>query len=128
MAIRFTVTTRPSRIECVCAGDFAMDEALALVRGAFEAAAAQGRSAILIDAREVAGDLTVAQRHEFGAGVAAIQQERETFRGIRCAMVGHQPLVEPNRLAQLVARNRGSDLLVAEAPEQALAWLDGRPE
>jgi hypothetical protein len=80
---------------------------------------------LLIDVREVSGRVpTILDRFEFGMRIAKhyLASEPRT----RLAVLGHEPMIHPDRFGELVARNRGADARVFTDEAQALDWLLGR--
>ena len=72
---------------------------------------------VLIDVRDVAGSLSDMDRYDIGVGGASL--------GIRVpvAIVGMEPLIEPDRLGEVVARNRGMNVRAFTDYEAARTWL-----
>jgi hypothetical protein len=96
-----------------------VDERLA--QDFFEAVPRQAREAglskVLIDMREVQGELSVTDRYELAKGFA------EGFRGLRVALVQAPPLLDPQRFGLTVAANRGATAEVFTTLAAARAWL-----
>jgi hypothetical protein len=72
---------------------------------------------VLLDIREVVGFLSDMDRYDLGVGGASL--------GIRVpfAVVGREPLIEPERLGEIVARNRGMNVRAFTDYEAARTWL-----
>ena len=72
---------------------------------------------VLMDIREVVGSLSDMDRYDIGVGGASL--------GIRVpfAIVGMEPLIEPERLGEIVARNRGMNVRAFTDYEAAHTWL-----
>ena len=71
---------------------------------------------------------TILDRFEMGVRIA--KHYLESDPRIRLAVVGHEPMIHPERFGELVARNRGADARVFTDEAQALDWLlraPGRP-
>jgi hypothetical protein len=109
------VNLHPEYVELACTGLFSRSEA-------FRRAAAESRRNILIDARRVVGRApTILERCEFGVNVA------DGYLGqlprIRLALLGHEPMIFPDRFGEIVARNRGADARVFTVAAEAIKWL-----
>lgn len=81
------------------------------------------RSNLLLDARNLKGDLSTFQRYNIALSVT--NKIRKNFdKGIiRIAVVGAEPLIDPDRFAETVATNRGLIIKVTTDIEEALNWL-----
>ena len=79
-----------------------------------------GRDTVLVDFREIeGGPPSVLQRYELGVFIA----ERHHL-GIRLVVVGEEPLVDPRRLAETVALNRGARGKVFTDLDEAVDWIE----
>ena len=64
---------------------------------------------------------SILDRFDLGVRVAALHFEH-TPR-IRLALLGHEPMIHPDRFGEIVARNRGADARVFTNEREALDWL-----
>jgi hypothetical protein len=120
--IRTTVRVHADYVELGCAGMYSRSEALRVGEEAYREAARANRSAALVDVREVSGRVpTILDRFEFGARIA--KHYFESDPRARLAVLGHEPMIHPDRFGELVARNRGADARVFTGEAQALEWL-----
>ncbi|MCP5143390.1 MAG: hypothetical protein H6978_01045 [Gammaproteobacteria bacterium] len=75
-----------------------------------------GRRRIMLDARNITGDLNDFERYELG--------KRAPFHwGRELAVAIVYPTGRRDKLAQLTARNRGGIVAVVETLEEAALWL-----
>lgn len=117
--------TRPGYFRIVCGGEFLQDSALEVCERAFAMAADAGQDALLVDIRAVIGrEPTMAERFDQAMRVAEAQAARKPR--IRAALVGHEPMVDPERFGETVAINRGAEVRVFTDEAQAEAWLVAR--
>ena len=66
---------------------------------------------VLVDVRGINGRVpTILDRFELGTHIAKNYLESEPR--IRLAVLGHEPMIHPERFGELVARNRGADARV----------------
>ena len=80
---------------------------------------------MLVDIRKLIGrQPTMAERYEQAVKLADIQASR-TPR-IRFALLGHEPIIHPERYGEIVAARRGADMRVFTEEALALEWLVGR--
>jgi hypothetical protein len=116
------VSVHAEYVELACAGFFSRSEAFRVNDEAFRRAAAENRRNILIDARRVVGRVpTILDRYEIGVNVA--RSTLEQLPRIRLALLGHEPMIHPDRFGEIVARNRGADARVFTDESEALQWL-----
>jgi hypothetical protein len=120
--IRIEVIVHPEYVELACAGLFSRSEAFRVNDEAFRCAAAENRRNILIDARRVVGKLpTILDRYDIGVNLA--NSYLEQLPRVRLALLGHEPMIHPDRFGEIVARNRGADARVFTDEAEALKWL-----
>ena len=120
--IRVEVRVHPLHVELLCAGKFSRSEAFRIGEQAFREAAGAGRRSVLVDVRGVSGRIpTILDRFDLGVHLAELHFEH-TPR-IRIALLGHEPMIHPDRFGEIVARNRGADARVFTVESDALDWL-----
>jgi len=90
---------------------------------------AGGYSKLLLDCRELSGEFSTVDRYSFGRVVADENAAAlAAGRGrIQVALVGAAPLLEPRRLGQTVAANRGAWVKVTDDLAAAYRWLGLEP-
>jgi hypothetical protein len=120
--IKTSVRIHPGYLELGCDGIYSRAEALRVGDEAYQQAARAGRDAILLDVRGVSGRVpSIIDRFEMGVRIA--RRYLEADPRIRLAVLGHEPMIHPDRFGELVARNRGADARVFTDQAEALAWL-----
>lgn len=125
--IRFEVREHPEHVELVCIGAYFPGAQLYVAEQAFAAASRAGRNAALIDVRQVAGPApTMSERYDQAVKVTQLQSS--ITPRIRLALLGHEPMVHPQRFGEIVATNRGALLRVFTDEAMALAWLLATPK
>jgi hypothetical protein len=84
----------------------------------------------LSDCRGVTGPISVADRFSFGVHVAELHLEHlfETKEKLKVAFVGTPEVIDPGRLGETVAINRGADVRATTDMREAIAWLGMGPE
>ena len=121
--LRTTVEVHARHLVFRCAGRYSRAEALRIGRESYAEAARSNRDALLVDVRDVAGRVPpILDRFEIGARVARHYLEFDPR--IRLALLGHEPMIHPDRFGELVARNRGADARVFTDEAQARGWLE----
>lgn len=122
MAIEYAVRVHSYYVELTCRGTYAFEPLLDVLRDALEAGIDHDRSAVLLDLRNVAGAPNKMERYELGTRFAKLQLSLDTL--VTIAVVGHQPLVDPQRFAEMVALNRCAVGKVFEDHDEAVTWLE----
>jgi hypothetical protein len=120
--IRVTVRVHPQHVELACTGKYSRTEAFRVCDQAFREAAAAGRRSALVDVRGISGSIpTILDRFDISVHVA-VRHLEQTPR-VRVAVLGHEPMIHPERFGEIVARNRGADVRVFTIEADALDWL-----
>jgi hypothetical protein len=91
---------------------------------------AGGRTRMLIDCRELSGELSTTERYSLGKLVAEENSSAAavaTGRQIRVALVGTEPFIDRDRFGETVARNRGAALKVTGDLDSAYRFLGLEP-
>lgn len=117
MAIGMETEVRGERLGVRCRGEYSLDAALDAYRRVFEAAASTGLRQVLVDVRDVEGEPTTMDRFALAEFVVA------HGRGLRVAILGREPLIDPERFGETVVQNRGAGGRAFTVLEEALAWL-----
>lgn len=127
LTTRFEVREHPQYLEVACAGTYAPEVPVGIAEYTLTLATRAGRTAALIDIRQIAGRApTMSERYDQAVQVASLQAR--TNPRIRLAVLGHEPMVHPQRFGEIVATNRGAQLRVFTDETAALDWLLSRPK
>jgi hypothetical protein len=125
VSIVATSTAHAGYLRVECAGEFSPESAREIFERAFALAAESGREAVLLDIRQLAGrEPTMAERYEQAVRIAETQAAR--MPRIRIALLGHEPIIHPERFGEIVATRRGADARVFTEEALALEWLARR--
>ena len=121
------VTAEPRFLRVVASGDFTMSEAERTFREVIDAVAIHKTDKVLFDGREVIGEPTIMQRF-FYSNFAALTVARYAAESGKpapqFAYVLEEPVLDPNRFGEKVARNREMNTKVFDNLEEAFAWLE----
>src|ERR1700727_673956 len=101
-AIQLKIEPRPDYIYAAVSGSFDLSQMVEAIKEIFAAAYAQGLRRILLDARAIAGEITLMDRCEMGGTGAESQREP-----VRVAFLASEHHVWPDRFGENVANNRG---------------------
>lgn len=125
VSVETRATTLEDHLRIEVSGEFSLEAILPLCEGFFRAAADAQREALLVDVRGVTGrEPTMAERYQWAVQLAEIQAAYEPR--IRVALLGHEPLIHPERFGEIVATNRGAVARTFIDEGLALEWLLGK--
>lgn len=120
--IRVEVRVHAQHVELACSGKYSRAEAFRIGEQAFREAAGAVRRSVLVDVRGVSGRIpTILDRFDFGVHIASLHLEHKPR--VRLALLGHEPMIHPERFGEIVARNRGADARVFTDEADAIEWL-----
>jgi hypothetical protein len=125
VSLEFSWAAEAGYVRIQVSGDFSLEAILPLCDRFFEVTASAGREAMLVDARSVTGrEPTMAERYQWAVRVAAAQALHQPR--IRVALLGHEPLIHPERFGEIVVTNRGGLIRTFTEEPSALEWLLGK--
>jgi hypothetical protein len=107
------------------AGTFELPQMQGTLQRVLDACARHGLGKVLIDARAVGGQMSVSERYEWGTFHAQVHLAylAAGHHALRIAYLAREPLLDPERLGEAVAQNRGVDARAFTDPAAAAAWL-----
>ena len=100
------IQLRPRYVHVLCTGRMDIEDFLLALNQGLDSAAGTGRRAVLMDALSVDGTLSTAERFVLGDQIAYAQRTHDWVAAV--VVVAHEPPMEPERLAEKVAINRGA--------------------
>jgi hypothetical protein len=101
-----SITVRPRYIHVSCSGRFDRESFVLALNQGLDRATSSGRKAVVMDALNVDGTLSKAERFVLGDEIAYAQRAHGFVAII--AVVANEPPLEAERLAEKVAINRGA--------------------
>ena len=122
MSIEYRAELKSQYAQLTCHGHYDKQGLLDLLNEALEYAARNGVQAVLVDINDVVGEPSTAERFEIGEAFAEIQLGKETIVAI--AVVGREPLIDPERFGETVALNRCAVGKVFTDMAEAVSWLE----
>lgn len=109
-------------LQITCRGVYEFNDILNVFEDAFRLAEESNNKYLLLDIREITGITpSTIDRFEIGRLVAEIQRSSITF--IQIAVVGNEPMIDPQRFGEIVALNRGAVGKVFTDLDQAIVWI-----
>jgi SpoIIAA-like len=123
MSLKVEVLEEDEYVCLRCSGSLTIDELKKLYSQAIDAALEHKRSDILIDGREVTGDLSTFERYESSEFLAKEIRQRALGKIRKIAVCAKEPPVDPKRFGETIAVNRGINAKVTTDLNEAIAWL-----
>jgi hypothetical protein len=127
MSMLIRVTVEPRFVRATVSGDFTLAEAERTFLEALDVVALRKTDKVLFDGREVTGEPTIIQRFYYSELAARTVAEYAAESGNPApwfAYVLEEPVLDPNRFGEKVARNRGMNMKVFDNLEDAFRWLE----
>lgn len=126
-------TTAFSKVLRVLAGgEFDLEEAKRTFLEVIDAIDENRSEKVLFDGRDVSGNPTIVERFYYGEFAAEIvnssRQDRKWLVNPQFAYVLVRPVLDPLRLGETVAANRGMNVKVFDNLDDAVKWLELAPE
>jgi len=116
MSIEIHKAVEPNYLRLAVSGEYSFERLFPFIDQIKDEATASGQRSVLVDCTQLAGNMTEAERFEGGKRIAEVLGP-----GIRLAVV--MPEGGVTKLGEIVARNRGAQLLVTESIVEAEDWL-----
>ena len=120
-----TIETRAESglLHVVATGEFSLEEAKRTFLEMLEAARKHQVEKIFFDGRKIVGEPEIMERFFYGK-FAAQSVKKFADRGTQFAYVLLEPVLDPERFGEKVARNRGMFVKTFDNVEEAMAWLE----
>lgn len=127
MKMRFEIRKEADHTVVEAAGTYDDAGAREAIETAISTALAAGHRKLLVDARQVTGKPRTMQRFDLGQALARYYHEQRGGKVLRIAIIGHEPLIDPERFGEVVANNRGLPLRSTTDLGEALRFLEIEP-
>jgi len=122
------ITVLPRILIVSAEGEFSLEAAKSTFLDIIDAIEHNQSERVLLDGREIDGNPTVIERFYYGEFVAdSVDRLRQSpnYEGPPTfGYVLREPMLDPLRLGETVAVNRGVSLKAFEALDEAIKWLD----
>jgi len=127
MPMTLSLTAESGCLYVTATGEFSLDEARRRFLDMLKAVAAFDTSKVLFDGRTLVGEPKMMERFYYGE-FAALSVASRVSDGVspatRFAYVLQEPMLDPDRLGETVAMNRGMHVRAFDNVEAARAWLE----
>ena len=127
MSMLIKVTAEPRFLRVISSGYFNLAEAEKTFLEVIATVAIHKADKVLFDGREVKGEPTIIQRFYYSDFAARTVAEYAAASGNPApwfAYVLEEPVLDPNRFGEKVARNRGMNMKVFDNLKEAFTWLE----
>lgn len=104
-------------------GWYTLSNAIAIFKTAIDHSLLHEKKSLLIDINKLSGTIPLTDRFTFAETTSGYFIQKAVGKINRLAVVGKEPIVDPDRFGETVARNRGLNVLVFTDLEQAIQWL-----
>ena len=123
MSVKCEIFVKPVYVCVRCTGTCtSLSDLTQVFLTAINVAQEHQRFKVLIDANGVKGQLSTLDRYE-GASFLSEQNISRLVRIRAVAIAGPEPLIDPDRFGETVARNRGVNGRVFTDLDEAIMWL-----
>jgi hypothetical protein len=125
--LKLEVNVEPKFLWAKLSGDFSLEEAKNSFLALMDAVAENRCHDILVDGREVTGDIRLLERFLYGDFVAKtvrIYVKRGLSFNPRFAYVLEPSMLDPQKIGETVARNRGMTVKACDRLQDALDYLE----
>jgi hypothetical protein len=125
MSISLKFEPRAGFLYCAASGEYRFEDACSAIQEVLAESAQNDATKVLVDFLQMDGSPTMAERYTTSEFLARemVDHITQLKRFPRLALLGKEPLVDPNRFGELVARNRGVQMKTVEQMEDAVSWL-----
>ena len=122
MSITIKSEDKDGYLQISCQGVYETDSFISVFKNALLLTEERSYKYLLLDVREITGNPpSTFDRYEIGSQVADIQRSLNTYS--RIAVVGNEPMIDPQRFGEIVALNRGVQGKVFTDLDQAIVWI-----
>ncbi len=104
-------------------GQFSLTDAKQQFVKLIDAVRTHNINRVLVDGQTLTGELTIAERFDYA--VFAAETAHKLSQRTRFAYVLQEPILNPQRLGELVATNRGMNMQAFSDFDSAICWLLG---
>lgn len=111
MSIELKLKRKTGYIEAVLTGTYNKEDFLQSTKETLDTASQYGAKKILIDARKLTGK-TLSDLERYELGIEYTEKILPHHPSVRIAIVGDNWLIDPDRLGETVAVNRGAHIKV----------------
>ena len=124
--LKYSSVVKDDYLCVTVSGDFSLDEAKKMYTEILEILLDKKLLKLFFNVCKVKGKVTTMDRYDFGewAALESIKYMGKGLVRIAVAFYGIEPIIDPERFGELVARNRGLNIKVTTDKDEALQFLE----
>jgi hypothetical protein len=125
-SFKYSFTQKKNYLTINVSGYFSLSDAKKMYTEALEILFEENFSKLFFNVCKVKGKVTTMDRYDLAeyAAVEAINFLLKGLPKITISFYGVEPIIDPERFGELVAKNRGLNVLVTTDKNEALQFLD----
>jgi len=123
--LKCSFVVKDNYLSVTVSGHFSLSDAKIMYTDALEKLVDNKLSKLFFDVYKVKGKVTTLDRYHFGE-YAALESLKYTGKGllkIAVSFYGIEPIIDPERFGELVARNRGLNIKVTTDKDESFQFL-----
>jgi len=123
--LKYSFNVNNSYLSVTVSGHFSLSEAKIMYTDALEYLLENDLSKLFFDVFKVKGEVATMDRYYFGefAAFESLKFIGKGLRKIAVTVCGEEPIIDPRRFGEIVARNRGLNLKVTTDKNESLQFL-----
>ena len=123
--LKYSFLVKDSYLSVTVSGHFSLSDVKIMYTDALESLLDNKFSKLFFNAYKVKGKVTTIDRYYFGefAAFESLEYMRKGLLKIAVSVYGREPIIDPERFGEIVARNRGLNLKVTTNKNEALQFL-----
>jgi hypothetical protein len=123
--LKYSFKVKNNFLSVTVSGHFSLSEAKIMYADALECLLKKNVSKLFFDAFRVKGVVTTMDRYYFGefAAFESLKYIGKGLKKISVSICGEEPIIDPRRFGEIVARNRGLNLKVTTDKNESLQFL-----
>ena len=123
--LKYSFVIKNNYLSVTVSGHFSLSEAKIMYADALECLLKNDVTILFFDAFRVKGVVTTMDRFYFGefAAFESLKYMGKGLKKITVSICGKEPIIDPRRFGEIVARNRGLNLKVTTDKNESLQFL-----
>jgi len=123
--LKYSSKVKNNFLSVTVSGHFSLSEAKIMYTAALEYLLENNLSKLFFDVVKVKGEITTMDRYYFGefAAFESLKYIGKGLKKITVSICGEEPIIDPRRFGEIVARNRGLNLKVTTGKNESLQFL-----
>ena len=123
--LKYSSKVKNNFLSVTVSGHFSLSEAKIMYADALECLLKKNVSKLFFDVFRVKGVVTTMDRYYFGefAAFESLKYIGKGLKKISVSICGEEPIIDPRRFGEIVARNRGLNLKVTTDKNESLQFL-----